>query len=360
MPEAPATSSPRSDQWSSHAPSKSRKRKALWIASILVVLLAVAGGVAASGYYRWCQGASGAQEAVKFVVPAGATGTEIVSSLHAQGVTRCDGVARYIVKKRGLSSSFEAGEYHLTRNMTLDAALAGLAEGPIVKTVDFTVPEGWRLTQIADAAQKELGIPSHQFLQQAQSGAYVLPPSLPSGKETVEGFLFPKTYTFERDAVNADSVISRQLEQFDTETKSLSWGKTKGLGITPYEAVIVASMIERETAIASERPLVSAVIYNRLQRGEILGIDATLQYIDPDPSDGLTDADLAIENPYNTRIYKGLPPTPIGSPSLSSLRAALNPAHSDVGYYVACGSGGHHKFTASYEEFQRLKQECLG
>jgi UPF0755 protein len=155
-------------------------------------------------------------------------------------------------------------------------------------------------------------------------------------------------------------VIKRQLEQFKTETQHLPWGRTKALGITPYEAVIVASMIERETAIPSERPLIAAVIYNRLNRGEILGIDATVEYIDPNPADGLTESDLAIKSPYNTRLYKGLPPTPIASPSLASIRAALTPAASDAIYYVACGSGGHHKFTSSYQEFLQLKKECLG
>jgi UPF0755 protein len=264
------------------------------------------------------------------------------------------------VKNRGLSSSFEAGEYHLQKNMTLDEAIAGLSKGPVVRTVDMTVPEGWRLTQIGQAVQKDLGIPAAQFEAQATSGNYSLPPYLPAGKKTVEGFLFPKTYTFARDSVNSDVVIKRLLDQFRTETQHLPWANTKALGITPYQAVIIASMIERETAVPAERPLIAAVIYNRLNRGEILGIDATVQYIDPNPADGLTESDLAIKSPYNTRLYKGLPPTPIDSPSLASIRAALSPAKSDVAYYVACGSGGHHKFTSSYTEFLQLKQQCLG
>jgi UPF0755 protein len=330
------------------------------VLAVAVVVLLVAAGAGATGYYRWCQGASGDQSPVTFTIPPGTSGNEIVGALHTQGIIRCGSVAKYIVRNRGLSSSFEAGEYHLQRNMTLDDAIAGLVKGPVVRTVDFTVPEGWRVDQISQAAQKDLGIPAAQFEAQAKSGTYSLPPYLPPGKSTVEGFLFPKTYTFPKDSVNADVVIKRQLEQFKTETQHLPWARTKALGITPYEAVIVASMIERETAVPSERPLIAAVIYNRLNSGQILGIDATVQYIDPNPADGLTESDLAIKSPYNTRLYKGLPPTPIASPSLASIRAALMPAKSDAAYYVACGAGGHHKFTASYTEFLKLKQECLG
>jgi UPF0755 protein len=264
------------------------------------------------------------------------------------------------VKNRGLSSSFEAGEYHLRRNMTLDDAIAGLSKGPVVRTVDFSVPEGWRVTQISAAAQKDLGIPANQFEAQATSGKYSLPPYLPAGKKTVEGFLFPKTYTFARDSVNSDAVIQRQLDQFKTETQHLPWSNAKSLGVTPYQIVTIASMIERETAVPSERPIIAAVIYNRLNSGQILGIDATVQYIDPNPADGLTESDLKIKSPYNTRLYKGLPPTPIGSPSLASIRAALTPANTNDEYYVACGNAGHHKFTSSYTEFLQLKQQCLG
>jgi UPF0755 protein len=119
-------------------------------------------------------------------------------------------------------------------------------------------------------------------------------------------------------------------------------------------------MVEEEAKLARERPLIAAVILNRLARGMPLGIDATIAYIDPDPSDGLTASDLEIRSPYNTRLFPGLPPTPIASPGLDSIRAALEPARTDDLYYVLCGADGHHEFSAAYEEFLADKARCLG
>ena len=150
------------------------------------------------------------------------------------------------------------------------------------------------------------------------------------------------------------------LEEFDEQVRDLPWHNADELGVTPYEIVTIASMIEREASIPEERPLVAAVVYNRLEIGEILGIDATLRYIDPNPDDGLTESDLAIDSPYNTRLYEGLPPTPIANPGIDSIRAALEPADSDVRYYVLCGDDGSHEFSSDYERFLADKERCLG
>ena len=119
-------------------------------------------------------------------------------------------------------------------------------------------------------------------------------------------------------------------------------------------------MIEREALLPSDRAKIAAVIYNRLADGMPLGIDATIGYIDPDPSNGLTVSDFAIDSPYNTRLHTGLPPTPIASPGIASLTAALAPAHVPYLYYVLCGADGHHKFSVSYNQFLADKASCLG
>jgi UPF0755 protein len=130
--------------------------------------------------------------------------------------------------------------------------------------------------------------------------------------------------------------------------------------VTPYQIVTVASMIEREARVPEDRPLIAAVIYNRLDRGMDLGIDATVEYIDPDPENGLTASDFRIHSPYNTRLHPGLPPTPIASPGLASLQAALDPAKVGYLYYVLCGADGHHVFSTSYDQFVKDKARCLG
>jgi UPF0755 protein len=279
--------------------------------------------------------------------------------LHDRGVVRCGLVSRLEVKRR--HESFEAGTYHLRTNMSLDDALNVLQRGPAAPpSVRLTIPEGWRLTQIAARVSDELGIPPSAFLGAAGSGSYSLPPYLPGGSSTVEGFLFPNTYRFAKHGVTPSVVIQQLLQEFRTATRSLPWSNGRKLGVSDYEVVTIASMIEREARVPQDRAKIAAVIYNRLKIGMSLGIDATLQYIDPDPSNGLTASDLHIDSPYNTRLHPGLPPTPIASPGLASLRAALQPAHVGYLYYVLCGADGHHVFTNTYSEFLQQKARCLG
>jgi UPF0755 protein len=178
-----------------------------------------------------------------------------------------------------------------------------------------------------------------------------------------EGFLFPAVYDVVTKGATADSIIQEMLDRFDTEAKTLPWDRAKALGVSPYDVVIVASMIEKEAAIERDRPLISAVIYNRLKAGMELGIDATLLYDDPTPGDGtLSASDLNSDSPYNTRRFTGLPPTPIASPGDLSLKAALQPAHVDYRYYVLCPKDGkgRHRFSKTYNDFLHNRAVCLG
>jgi UPF0755 protein len=320
----------------------------------------LAGGVALA-YYRWCQGSGGPQRDVTVEIPEGASGAEAVDILHDEGVIRCGGATRVMLSLRGSSSSLEAGSYELTTNMTVDDALKVLEKGPPpVPVVDVTIPEGYRLTQIAERVGEELPVPGSRFLSATERGGFSLKPYLSPDAASLEGFLFPKTYEFDKRSVTPKLVIRTMLDQFRDEVAGLPWENAAQLGVSPYEVVTIASMVEREASVPADRPKVAAVIYNRLERDMTLGIDATLQYVDPDPSDGLTDADLQIDSPYNTRRYKGLPPTPIANPGLPSLRAALEPADVSYLYYVLCGDDGHHEFTHTYDEFLHKRDACLG
>jgi len=342
-------------------PDRDHRRGRRGLAILLAVLLLAVGVVTVSRYYTWCRGASGPKTPVTFVVPEGASGGEVVDALHKRGIVRCGLVSKYLLNTAGLSDSIKAGTFLLTTNMAPEAAFEVLTTSPEpVPTLRLTIPEGFRLTQIAQRVQDVLGIPADRFLSLAEGGTYSLPPYLPRGRSTTEGFLFPKTYEFVKGETAASDVIERLLRQFRDEVAGLPWGNAGRLGLTPYRIVIVASMIEREARTPRDRPLIAAVIYNRLRRGMPLGVDATLQYVDPNPANGLTGSDLRIDSPYNTRLHGGLPPTPIASPGLPSIEAALRPAHVDYLYYVLCGKDGHHEFTASYQEFVRLKARCLG
>ena len=329
---------------------------------LLVAFLVIVGGLVGVGaYYGYCKGTGGQQSPVELTVADGASGEQVVAELHDLGVVRCGGlVGRILLRGTGKADAIRAGSFSLTTNMTFDDAIEVLSTPPPpIPTVRLTIPEGYRLTQIAERVQEELGINSERFLALAQRNGWSIDPYLPQGKGT-EGFLFPETYRFPEGSTSAKDVVQRLLQQFDTEAGTLDWSRADALGVSPYEVVVIASMIEREARVPSDRAKIAAVIYNRLADGMPLGIDATIGYIDPDPSNGLTVSDFEIDSPYNTRLHTGLPPTPIASPGMASLRAALAPADVPYLYYVLCGSDGHHRFSVNYEQFLRDKAECLG
>jgi UPF0755 protein len=259
----------------------------------------------------------------------------------------------------GRSGEIRAGTYSLTTGMTLDEAVEVLTTPPKqIPTADVLVPPGYRITQIAAAVEESLGIPAAEFLARADEGRFDRPAALPADA-SLEGFLWPETYRIpKRD--DADAVIQRLLNQFSEETSSLPWERAEALGVSPYEIVVIASMIEKEAAVQRDRPLIAGVIYNRLRDGMTLGIDATLLYDDPTPDGELSTADIETDGPYNTRMRTGLPPTPIASPYLWSLKAALNPADTPYYYYVLCGDDGGHRFAVTYDEHLANVDACLG
>ena len=314
----------------------------------------------ASRHYESCQGAAdGRTRDVTFTVEEGATAEQVVEGLASERVIPCGGViGNLLMRGTGRSGEIRAGTYSLTTGMTLDEAVEVLTTPPKqIPTADVLVPPGYRLTQIADAVEESLGIPADEFLARADEGKFDRPVALPADA-SLEGFLWPETYRIpKRD--DADAVIQRLLNQFSEETAGLPWERAEELGVSPYEIVVIASMIEKEAAVQRDRPLIAGVIYNRLRDGMTLGIDATLLYDDPTPDGELSTADIETDGPYNTRMRTGLPPTPIASPYLWSLRAALNPADTPYYYYVLCGDDGGHRFAVTYDEHLANVDACL-
>jgi UPF0755 protein len=363
MPRDPGISdAPSSERDSRHEEHPHGHRGAV-IALVLVFLLLVSGVVAAARHYLWCRAAGDSHEPVSFEVAKGETGDAVAGRLAEAGVTRCGGiVGDMMMAQSGRASEIRAGTHDLTTGMTLDEALQVLTAAPAaVPTLEVTIPEGYRLTQIADRVGTDLKLPANPFLDLVQSGDLALPPYLPKGSATAEGFLFPKTYEFVKADITPRSIAARMLEQFDTEAQDLDLiDGARALGYTPYEIVVVASMVEREAMVDGDRDKIAAVIYNRLDAGMTLGIDATLLYDDPTPDGQLSASDLKVDTPYNTRINGGLPPTPIASPGALSLQAALHPADVPFLYYVLCGADGHHAFSVGYDEFLANVDRCLG
>lgn len=251
----------------------------------------------------------------------------------------------------GIDQKLKAGTYRFQRGESIESILNKLELGLQAPESVLTIPEGYSLNDIANLVAVKTPITKSAYLTAAVPGGRILPLEGASQAEDLEGFLFPSTYDLDPDT-SANSLIDRQLDTFKTSTALLDWSNSEIMGLTEYETLTVASMVEREARVPEERPLVAAVIYNRLDAGMKLEIDATVQYAIGYWKEELTVDDLAITSAYNTRLYAGLPPGPICNPGVESMEAALHPADVDYLYYVATGDAeGHHTFTSSYEEF---------
>jgi UPF0755 protein len=226
-----------------------------------------------------------------------------------------------------------------------------------VKNYTITLPEGLTNKQVEEkvAEVTEGNISVREF--QAALGVDDYNYRFLSGTgRNLEGFLFPKTYDV-TSQTTAHRLINTLLKQFNIETENLEWSRAQSLGVTPYQVVVIASMIEREAKLPEDRPLIASVIYNRLHKGMKLGICATVEYALGYNKPVLSDKDVEIDSPYNTYRIKGLPPGPICNPGFESIRAALHPASTDYIYYILTGSNGKHSFTADYQQFARWKAE---
>jgi uncharacterized YceG family protein len=222
----------------------------------------------------------------------------------------------------------------------------------VEKTVTVTIPEGYDRAQTA-ALAKEDGL--RGSYEAASARSRYLDPAHYGGKgaKNLEGFLFPDTFELRRHAPVSD-LVQLQLEDFKRRIKGVNMGYARSKNLTTYDVVTIASMIEREAQVASERKLVAAVIYNRLHDGMPLGIDATIRFATGNYTQPLTESQLATPSPYNTRTHQGLPPGPIDSPGLASIEAAAHPAKvSYLFYVVKPGACGQLVFSSTEAQFQR-------
>jgi UPF0755 protein len=339
-------------------PRPRARRTGSWGRRILAVVSLVAIGVALyliNATFQPFHGEGG--EAVQVSIPENTDAGTIGDLLASKGVVSSGGFFELNATLTGRRGGLRPGEYTLRQDMSYGDAIAALEKGPKVKvvpTVDVTVPEGLSIREAAPVVDKG---PLKGSYRKAASEPRVLRRirrlGAPRGTDTAEGFMFPATYTLV-DGSPVGDLVSKQLAAFkeNFDAVDLSYAKRKNL--TRYDVLIIASLIEREVQIDKERPLVAAVIYNRLAMGEPLGIDATIRYEKRNWSRPLRVSELEEVTPYNTRKVQGLPPTPIGNPGRKSLEAAANPAREDYLFYVIkpCG-GGAHAFSTNNADFER-------
>jgi UPF0755 protein len=338
-------------------PRRARLTRRGRITVVLVVLALLIAMPALAGYMYLSSigfvGGSSPGQRVEIVIDEGTGVAEIGKLLERKGVIKSAFGFRLATYLDGGAEDIQAGRYELTTGLTARDALAMLlGEEPasLEEFLTVTIPEGSWLTEFAVAVEEQTGVSEKEFLAAATSGR-IRTPILPDDVDTLEGLLFPSTYQVDT-AVSADALVRRFLGTFEEQAADVGLArKAESLGVTPYEAVVIASMIEAETRIDDERPKVARVIYNRLERGWALGIDATVLYALGDRRAQLTTSNLAVDSPYNTREVAGLPPTPIGAPGLASLRAAVEPADGEWMYYVLADCAGRHAFSVTDSEF---------
>ncbi len=294
---------------------------------------------------------------VSITIPEGASGDEIASLLASNHVIENPKEYYAAVTRANAESSLKPGSYLFQTCQDPDEVVQILVSGPNAG-VTLTIQEGLTVAQTAQRVEESCGISADDFLAQAKASNYVSDYPFLEGAydDSLEGYLYPKTYTFS-DSVTADDIIRKLLDQFQTETASI--GLEDGAnGLTAQQIVAMASLIERETAVESERPTVASVIYNRLNANMLLQIDAAIVYARGGGSQAVTYSDLEIDSPYNVYKNYGLTPGPICSPSVSSIKAALNPDSTDYLYYVASAAGdGTHKFSSDYSQFEKDSEE---
>jgi UPF0755 protein len=306
-------------------------------------------------------GAPGAE--IQLTIPTGSAVGDIAELLEANDVVPNATAFRYYLRFKG-EDAFQAGNFTFQQHSAAWEALEVLRAGPQAPPFQqFTVPEGFTVAQIAAKIASDLPSFSADAVAEKLATGQVRPASLPPEVSSLEGFLFPDTYRIE-EGQDELAALQAMAAQFDAVAGELGLADAQArVGVSPYQAVIVASLIQEEAGTVEEMPRIARVIYNRLDEGIPLGVDAALCYGLNKSCTDLTRSDLESDNPYNTRVVVGLPPTPIAAPGRDALAAALAPAEGPWLYYVrdpdtSRTPAGGHFFTDDYDEFLAVKRQC--
>ncbi len=293
-------------------------------------------------------------------IPKGSTPNEIIDKLVTEGILQSELSTKVYLRSFGDAGKLQAGEHQFASPITPLQVLKELEKGED-RTVKFTIPEGFTRFDIAKRiAEKFPQNPpvDEKAILTLMNDVSMIKDFDPTAKN-LEGYMFPSTYDFPRD-VKPQEIIKRSVEQFKKIWQP-EWNvKARQLGRTPHEIVTIASLIETESHLEAERPIVASVIYNRISKNIPLGIDQTAVYIAKMQNrwDGtIHKSDLEVDSPYNTRRFGGIPPGAISSVSESSLKAALNPAQTDYLFYVldVSKTDGSSGFFNNARDFERAK-----
>lgn len=288
---------------------------------------------------------------VAVTIPKGAGVSEIGDLLGEKGVIDSSTFFQIRARLEGKSSEFYSGHFTLAHEMSYGEAIDALSQPPVKHTITVTIPEGYSRPQTAELVEED-GVPG-SYTKATVKSKYLNPARYGGkGAKNLEGFLFPDTFELKPNMPVSD-LVQLQLQDFKRRIQGVDMSYAKSKNLTVFDVLTIASMIEREVAAANQRKLVASVIYNRLHEGMPLGIDSTIRFATGNYTKPLTESELAVESPYNTRTHAGLPPGPIDSPGLEAIEAAAHPAKTGYLFYVttpgACGKLTFAKTEAEFE-----------
>jgi UPF0755 protein len=294
-------------------------------------------------------------DAVEVTIEQGQSAADIGAELEAQGVIRSGRLFEVLVGLTGVQDSLEAGDYEFEAGMTAIEAVHRVAEGRTASRT-VTIPEGRRIQEVADILAEEGIVDRQAFLDALDKSQYSEAFLAQVPVASLEGFVYPAGYEFSRDA-DAAQVVATMLRGFQDNVVDRL--ELEGQGMSLFEVVTLASIVEREAVVPEERGLIAGVFLNRLRLGIALQADPTVQFaVAQDPASveqygvwkqGLTLDDLRIDSPYNTYIYPGLPPGPIANPGFASIEAVVRPEASNYLFFVSRNDGTH-VFAETLEE----------
>ena len=340
-----------------------RRRSPLGVVLSLVVLAGLVGGIFFGGKALIAlvnpageDYAGQGSGTVEVRVSSGDTLSDIARTLVAEGVIASPGPFVDAAETEPAATGIQPGVYALRSQMSGAAALDLLLDPASRMFARVTIPEGFTVQAVLQRISEATGRPIEEVQAATADPAALGLPAYANGQ--LEGYLFPATYEFTPDDTPADMLSAMVAEFTETATGMQLEQRAAAAGRSVQDVVTVASMVQSETRLDEERADVAQVIYNRLNEGIALGIDATVAYGLGKNGNDLTTSDLQTDSPYNTRTRAGLPPTPISSPGEASLEAALAPTTGELLYYVLESADGRHLFTADYEQFMEARARC--
>jgi UPF0755 protein len=319
---------------------------------VLVALVAGLGWFANALFQPFKDDSGGARVSVR--IPEGSSLSQIADILEREGVVEDAGFFQLRARLAGHSGDLRPGSYELRKDMSFTAALDALQEGVPPNVVRVGIPEGLSRREIRPLTRGLRG----NYVRASRRSPRLDPTDYEAPRgASLEGFLFPATYELKKGRP-VKALVNEQLAHFKRNFDGVDLRYAERKNLTPYDVLIIASLIDREAMVAKERRLIASVIYNRLREGIPLGIDATVRFITNNWKRPLRQSELANPSPYNTRIHGGLPPGPIGNPGLASIKAAAHPAKTKYLFYVVkVNSCGEHKFAKTDAEFQAYVNE---